>query len=100
MLHSQLLQHLLESYLVELKPLAPPIGEPPPRYDANAIYEYHANSLGHTIEKCWAIRHKFQDLLGSQDITFDKLNIKTNPMPPHGGPAVNVIEVVTDFRET
>ncbi|CAI8593189.1 unnamed protein product [Vicia faba] len=95
--HIQLLQHLVKASLVKLKSLALPIGALPPRYDANARCEYHANSLGNTIEKCWAFRHKVQDLLNSQDITFDKPNIKTNPMPPHGGPVVNEIEVVTDF---
>ena len=38
-----------------------------------------------------------QYLLDSHDITFDKSNIKSNPMPPHGGPTTNIIEVVTDF---
>ena len=95
--HSKLLQHLFKASLVELKPLAPPVGELHPRYDANSRCEYHANSPGHTIEKCWTFRHKVQDLLDAQDITFDKPNIKSNPMPPHGGPAINSIEVVTNF---
>ncbi|XP_058763854.1 uncharacterized protein LOC131637289 [Vicia villosa] len=98
--HGQLLQHLIRASLVELKPLAPPIGELPPNYDANVRCEYHANSPGHTLEKCWAFRHKVQDLIESQDITFEKPNIKTNPMPPHGGSNVNAIEVATDHEGT
>ena len=36
-------------------------------------------------------------MLDSQKITFDKPNIKANRMPLHGGPAVNAIEMVTNF---
>ena len=97
MSHSQLLQHLVKASLVDLRPLAPPIGAPPPRYDANARCGYHANSPRHTIEKCWAFIHKVQDFLDSQGITFDKPNIKKNLIPLHGGPTVNAIEVVTNF---
>ena len=88
---------MVKASLVELKPLAPPPGALPPRYDTNARCEYHANSPGHTLEKCWAFKHKVQDLLEAQDITFEKPNVKSNPMPPHGGPTINAIEVVTDF---
>ena len=97
---SQLLQHLVKASLVEIKPLAPPVGPLPQRYNADARCEYHANYPGHPVEQCWAFKHKVQDLLESQDITFDKPNIKSNHMPPHGGPTINAIEVVTDFGET
>ena len=95
----QLLQQLVKASLVEIKPLAPPVGQHPRRYNANAICEYHANSPGHTIEQCWPFKHKVQDLLESEDITFEKPNIKSNPMPPHGGSIINTIEVVIDFGE-
>ena len=78
---SQLLQHLVKASLVELKPLAASSGALPPRYDANARCEYHANSLSHTLQKCWAFKNKVQDLLEAQDITFKKPNIKSKPMP-------------------
>ena len=39
------------------------------------------------------------DLLESQDITFEKPNIKTNPIPPYEGPTINAIEIATDFGE-
>ena len=38
-------------------------------------------------------------MLEYQDITFEKPNIESNPMPPHGGPTINAIEEVTDFGE-
>ena len=93
---SQLLQQLVKASLVELKPLAPPVGPLPRRYDANARCEYHANSPGHTIEQCWPFKHKVQDLLDSQDITFEKPNITSDPTLSHDGLTINAIEVVTD----
>ena len=47
---SQLLQRLVKSSLMELKPLAPPVGPLPRRYDANSRCKYHASSPGHTME--------------------------------------------------
>ena len=88
---------MVKASLVELKPLVPQPGALPPRYDANARCEYHENSLGHTLDKCWAFKHKVQDLLEAQYITFEKSNTKSNPMPLHGGPAINAIEVVVDI---
>ncbi|XP_058726036.1 uncharacterized protein LOC131597348 [Vicia villosa] len=66
-----------------------------PRFNPNERCEYHANSPRHTLEKCWAFRHKVQDLIESGAIAFDKPNLKTNPMPHHDG-TVNAIEVVTE----
>ncbi|XP_058727053.1 uncharacterized protein LOC131598475 [Vicia villosa] len=82
--------------LVELKPMPPPLPrKAAPRFNPNERCEYHANSPGHTLEKCWAFRHKVQDLIESGAIAFDKPNVKTNPMPHHDG-TVNAIEVVTE----
>ncbi|XP_058784944.1 uncharacterized protein LOC131659833 [Vicia villosa] len=77
-------------------PMPPPIpGKATPNFKANERCEFHANSPGHTLEKCWAFRHKVQDLIESGAIAFDKPNVKTNPMPRHDG-TVNAIEVVTE----
>ncbi|XP_058733409.1 uncharacterized protein LOC131605022 [Vicia villosa] len=88
--------YLVNESLVELRPMPPPIpGKATPNYKANERCEFHANSPGHTLEKCWAFRHKVQDLIESGEIAFDKPNMKTNPMPRHDG-TVNAIEVVTE----
>src|SRR3954467_15356331 len=93
---SEILKYLLNEQLVELRPMPPPIpGKTMPNFKANERCEFHANSPGHTLEKCWAFRHKVQDLIESGAIAFDKPNVKTNPMPRHDG-TVNVIEVATE----
>ncbi|XP_058726052.1 uncharacterized protein LOC131597365 [Vicia villosa] len=93
---SEILKYLLNEQLVELRPMPPPIpGKAAPNFRANERCEFHANSPGHTLEKCWAFRHKVQDLIESGAIAFDKPNVKTNPMPRHDG-TVNAIEVVTE----
>src|SRR4051812_41436478 len=69
--HNELLQQLLKASLVKLKKLDPPTGAIPPKYNANARCEYHANSPGHTLEKCWAFRHKVQDLIDNKQLTFE-----------------------------
>ncbi|XP_058763532.1 uncharacterized protein LOC131636973, partial [Vicia villosa] len=93
---SEILKYLLNEQLVELRPMPPPIpGKAAPNFRANERCEFHANSPGHTLEKCWAFRHKVQDLIESGTIAFDKPNVKTNPMPRHDG-TVNAIEVVTE----
>ncbi|XP_058775445.1 uncharacterized protein LOC131649706 [Vicia villosa] len=80
----------------KLRPMPPPIpGKATPNFRPNERCEFHANSPGHTLEKCWAFRHKVQDLIESREIAFDKPNVKTNPMPRHDG-TVNTIEVITE----
>ncbi|XP_058784234.1 uncharacterized protein LOC131659005 [Vicia villosa] len=92
---SEILKYLVSESLVELGPMPPPLpGKASPRFNPNERCEFHANSPGHTLEKCWAFRHKVQDLIESGAIAFDKPNVKTNPMPHHDG-TVNTIEVVT-----
>ncbi|XP_058784970.1 uncharacterized protein LOC131659861 [Vicia villosa] len=93
---SEILKYILNEQLVELRPMPPPIpGKTMPNFKANERCEFHANSPGHTLEKCWAFRHKVQDLIESGAIAFDKPNVKTNPMPLHDG-TVNAIEVVIE----
>src|SRR3954469_14496891 len=92
----EILKYLINESLVEVRPLPPlPPGKITPNYKPNERCEFHANSPGHTLEKCWAFRHIVQDLIESGAIAFDKPNVKTNPMPHHEG-AVNAIEVVNE----
>ncbi|XP_058784481.1 uncharacterized protein LOC131659286 [Vicia villosa] len=93
---SEILKYLVNEQLAELRPMPPPIpGRATPNFRPNERCEFHANSPGHTLEKCWAFRHKVQDLIESGAIAFDKPNVKINTMPHHDG-AVNAIEVVTE----
>lgn len=68
----------------------------PENYNANARCEFHSRGVEHDIENCLAFKHKVQDLLESKAIQFTPdsgPNVIQNPMPPHAGPSVNVVEV-------
>ncbi|KAH1193201.1 hypothetical protein GmHk_19G054295 [Glycine max] len=66
----------------------------PKWYDPNATCTYHWNTLGHSIEKCLALKFKVLHLIDARWLTFqeDQPNVKTNPLANHGGGAVNAIE--------
>lgn len=66
----------------------------PPRYDANAHCEFHTGAPAHTIENFRAFKHKVQDLIDAKAISFapNGPNNNNNPIPPHAGPSVSMIE--------
>ena len=68
----------------------------PANYNANARCEFHSGGVGHDVENCMALKYKVQDLIDSKAIQFtpdNGPNVLQNPMPPHSGPSVNVVEV-------
>ncbi|KAI5400523.1 hypothetical protein KIW84_065417 [Lathyrus oleraceus] len=93
MTYTQILPYLLQRGLVETRPLAPPSTPPPRGYDANAICDFHACSLGNTTYRCLALKFKVHDLLDRKVISFTtkNSNVKNNPMPRHDGPNINVL---------
>lgn len=71
------------------------VPRPPPRnFDANARWDYHAGSQGHTTDKCLDLKFKVQDFLNHKIISFteENSNMKNNPLSEHNGPTVNAIE--------
>lgn len=85
--HGQLLTHFLNDSLVQLREARPPPKTLSPGYDMSAKCEYHSGTPGHAIENCNISKHKVQDLIDSNTITFtpNGLNIMNNLMPPHAG---------------
>lgn len=78
MSHSQLLSHLLQNFLVELRHLGIPHFPYPPRYNPNAHYEFHSGVPGHTFEGCDAFKGKVRDLVDSGIITFTSDGLRIN----------------------
>lgn len=64
-----------------------------PKHDYNASCTYHAGFIGNYTEDCWALKYKIQDLINQDILTFseEKPNVKMNPLPNHGGAAVNAV---------
>ncbi|KAL5187022.1 hypothetical protein HKD37_05G012767 [Glycine soja] len=94
MMYEDLLPSLIANQLVVITPgkiYQPPF---PKWYDLDATCTYHGKTLGHSIEKCLALKYKVQHLIDAGWLTFqeDRPNVKTNPLANHGGGAVNAIE--------
>ncbi|KAK9997817.1 hypothetical protein SO802_017420 [Lithocarpus litseifolius] len=54
---------------------------------------------GHTLEECYHLRDRLQDLIDNKLIQFDNAvapNIITNPLPPHQEGNVNAIIIVKE----
>lgn len=49
--------------------------------------------MGHSIEDCWALKKKIQELIDQEILSFseEKPNVKTNPLPNHGGAEINAM---------
>ncbi|RDX87772.1 hypothetical protein CR513_30707, partial [Mucuna pruriens] len=46
--------------VVPMKLMEPPYSR---SYDPNAKCDYHVGVVGHSTERCWALKHKVQDLI-------------------------------------
>lgn len=92
--YNQLLAHLLRGSLIQLREFGPPPNPLPLGYDANAKCEFHYGASRHNIENCKPSKHKVHDLIDSKAISFapNGSNVNNNPMPPHVGPSVSMVE--------
>ena len=82
--------------LVFQKPREGPL---PPRFDLSKKCKHHFRAEGHTLEECYQLRDRIQDLIDNKLIQFDNeaaLNIITNPLPPHQEWNVNAIIMVKE----
>ena len=68
--YSELLTHLLQHSLVELKELGTPPFPYPLGYDPDAYCEFHSGAPGHTIEGCNLFKGTVQKLIDSKAIMF------------------------------
>lgn len=103
MTYSQVLQHLLQLKLVNLRSMPlPPLPERlPAGYNPNTRCEFYSEAIGHDVENCWALKYKVKELLDSKAIQFtpdNRPNVIQNPMPTHGGPTVNMVEEGESFN--
>ena len=92
----------LYAYLLERKLVTPLFQRPrkgpfPPGFDLSKKYEHHFRVEGHTLEECFQLRDRVQNLIDNKLIQFDNAaapNIITNPLPPHQERNVNAIITV------
>ncbi|XP_050909925.1 uncharacterized protein LOC127123778 [Lathyrus oleraceus] len=94
MSYTELYPSLLQKGLVVPRLMGPPPDRLPPWYNPNAHCPFHEGAPGHDLEGCYALKHRVRELIDSKILSFKDMgpNVKNNPLPPQGDPAVNAIE--------
>ncbi|XP_050916514.1 uncharacterized protein LOC127131645 [Lathyrus oleraceus] len=94
MSYTELYPSLLKKGLVVPKPIGPPPDLLPPWYNPNSHCPFNEGVPGHDLEGCYALKHRVCELIENKILSFKDMgpNVKNNPLPPHGDPAVNAIE--------
>ncbi|RDY12195.1 hypothetical protein CR513_03054, partial [Mucuna pruriens] len=93
MSYTELLPLLLQQNLLDMIPLKPIQLPYPKSYDPNTKCDFHDGVIGHSTEKCWGLKHKVQDVIDGGWLNFKehRPNVKSNPLPTHGGVSINAI---------
>ncbi|KAL5159064.1 hypothetical protein HKD37_15G043426 [Glycine soja] len=94
MTYEDLLPSLVTNQMTVISPgmiYQPPF---PKWYNPDTTCAYHGKTPGHSTEQCLAFKHKVQNLIEVEWLTFqeDRPNVKTNTLANHGGGAVNAVE--------
>ncbi|PKI77384.1 hypothetical protein CRG98_002225, partial [Punica granatum] len=69
--------------------------------DQSKQCEYHRGASGHTLDACWRLRERIQEMIDAKELVFNAVrppNVQANPLPDHGparGPSINMITVCT-----
>lgn len=86
MSYSQLFSSLILKGLIATRSL-PLVPESYPRgYDPIALCEFHEIAPGHSLEGCYSLKAKVQDLINSKILSFKGMgpNVRSNPLLGHG----------------
>lgn len=84
------MEYLIKKKLLQLIDPRPPPYSLPYRYNQVEHYEYH-QTPGHTLDRCFHLKHDIQDLNNEGKVSFDPTptnpqpttNIIQNPLPNH-----------------
>lgn len=86
------------SYLIYVGAIVPrePTTASPPfnrNHNPNATCAFHTGYIGHSTEDCWALKKRIQELIDQEimSLSEEKPIVKSNPLPNHGGAAVNAV---------
>ncbi|WMV13857.1 hypothetical protein MTR67_007242 [Solanum verrucosum] len=72
------------------------ISNPLPRnFDPSKTCAYHSGVKEHSTDRCYALKHKVEDLIEMKEITVKQPtpNVNNNPLPNHNGASMNMIGV-------
>ncbi|XP_059315432.1 uncharacterized protein LOC132066054 [Lycium ferocissimum] len=79
-----------------LYPVEGRIPDPLPRsFDPTKTCAYHSGVKGHSTDRCYALKHKVEDLIEAKQIMVKQPapNVDNNPLPTHDGALINMIRV-------
>ncbi|XP_019260735.1 PREDICTED: uncharacterized protein LOC109238716 [Nicotiana attenuata] len=79
-----------------LYPVEGRIPNPLPRsFDPTKTCAYHSGVKGHSTDRCYALKHKVEDLIEAKQIKIRQPapNVNNNPLPNHNEASVNMIGV-------
>ncbi|XP_058784564.1 uncharacterized protein LOC131659375 [Vicia villosa] len=83
MTYTELWPALIHKSLIAPRPTKAPTPPFSKGYNPNAKCAFHSGVVGHSIEDCWVLKEKVQDLIESKMLTFRDINpnVVTNPLP-------------------
>ena len=96
MAYSKLYPSLIQRGLVVPKGYKYPPPTPLPTwYNIHKHCDFHEGAPGHDLDNCYALKMKVQELIKADILSFKDTgpNVKTNPLPHHAGPSVNMLEI-------
>ncbi|PKI39691.1 hypothetical protein CRG98_039924 [Punica granatum] len=79
--------------------IAPSPNFDPTTQDQSKQCEYHRGAPGHTLDTCWRLRERIQEMIDAKELSFNAVrppNVQANPLPNHGqtqGPSINMINI-------
>ncbi|PKI72290.1 hypothetical protein CRG98_007364, partial [Punica granatum] len=69
--------------------------------DQSKQCEYHRGAPEHTLDACWRLRERIQEMIDAKELVFNTVrspNVQANPLPDHGParePSINMITICT-----
>ncbi|PKI78396.1 hypothetical protein CRG98_001217 [Punica granatum] len=95
------LSHIYQQIRDKIGTIAPGPSFDPTNQDQSKQCEYHRGAPGHTLDACWRLRERIQEMIDTKELVFNAVrspNVQANPLPDHGpaqGPSINMITICT-----
>ncbi|XP_031398490.1 uncharacterized protein LOC116209067 [Punica granatum] len=95
------LSHIYQQIRDKIGTIAPQPSFDPTIQDQSKQCEYHRGAPGHTLDACWRLRERIQEMIDAKELVFNAVrspNVQANPLPDHGparGPSINMITICT-----
>ncbi|PKI66976.1 hypothetical protein CRG98_012641 [Punica granatum] len=102
-LPSHIFRQLLAGNKIKTEALGPNFD--PTVQNQNLSCEFHKHAPGHTLDNCWRLQDRIQEMIDTRQISFNEVkppNVLTNPLPDHGsssGPSINMISIAAIGEE-